>query len=195
MRTCPPVPHAGQDTTAVPLLHSVRLDLPTFEGTPLRASRRLGTPHQYNWGAPHSGRTTLPGYPRNRKSGEGAPLRASRRWGTPATVIRGAMRVIASGISFFATRAIGVHVVRSSPRGRSAGVDFVDGGSPGHPPQPGRGGRTGRPGRRRRRAFPPDGRADDPDELAGSGAPAWSLHDLNLADTLGMMRCAGPCRR
>jgi len=27
-----------------------------------------------------------------------------------------------------------------------------------------------------------------PDELAGGGAPAWSLHDLNLADTLGMMR-------
>ena len=24
--------------------------------------------------------------------------------------------------------------------------------------------------------------------VAGSGAPAWSLHDLNLADTLGMMR-------
>lgn len=29
------------------------------------------------------------------------------------------------------------------------------------------------------------------DELASSGAPAWSLHDLNLADTLGMMRMRG----
>ena len=81
------------------------------------------------------------------------------------------MRVIGVGNILLCDEGIGVHVVRElSRRGELPGVEFLDGGVADAPFPPGTVLRM------------------TPDEVAGSGAPAWSLHDLNLADTLGMMR-------
>ena len=101
------------------------------------------------------------------------------------------MRVIGVGNILLCDEGIGVHVVRElSSRGETPGVEFVDGGVAGaallnlveveervvlvdaiDAPFP--------PGTVVRMT---------PDELAGNVSPTWSLHDLNLADTLGMMR-------
>jgi hydrogenase maturation protease len=101
------------------------------------------------------------------------------------------MRVIGVGNILLCDEGIGVHVVRElSRRGEMPGTEFVDGGVAGatllnlvegeervvlvdavDAPFP--------PGTVVRMA---------PDELAGSDGPAWSLHDLNLAGALGMMR-------
>jgi hydrogenase maturation protease len=104
------------------------------------------------------------------------------------------MRVIGVGNILLCDEGIGVHVVRElSAGGELPDVDFHDGGVAGatllnliegeervvlvdavDAPLP--------PGTVVRLT---------PDELAPSGAPSWSLHDLNLADTLGMMRLRG----
>ncbi|MBI5904717.1 MAG: HyaD/HybD family hydrogenase maturation endopeptidase [Deltaproteobacteria bacterium] len=104
------------------------------------------------------------------------------------------MRVIGVGNILLRDEGIGVHVVRElSARGEPPGAEYVDGGvagatllnliegeervvlvdAVGAPLPPGTVVRL------------------RPDDLAGSGAPSWSLHDLNLADTLGMMRLRG----
>jgi hydrogenase maturation protease len=104
------------------------------------------------------------------------------------------MRVIGVGNILLRDEGIGVHVVRElSADGELPGMEFHDGGVAGatllnliegeervvlvdavDAPLP--------PGTVVRLT---------PDELAASGAPAWSLHDLNLSDTLGMMRLRG----
>jgi hydrogenase maturation protease len=101
------------------------------------------------------------------------------------------MRVIGVGNILLCDEGIGVHVARElSSGGDMQGVEFVDGGVAGatllnlvegedrvvivdavDAPFP--------PGTVVRMT---------PDELAGSAAPSWSLHDLNLADTIAMMR-------
>lgn len=101
------------------------------------------------------------------------------------------MRVIGVGNILLCDEGIGVHVVRELVRrGGVPGVEFVDGGVAGatllnlvegeervvlvdaaDAPYP--------PGTVVRLS---------PGELAGSGGRAWSLHDLNLSDTLGLMR-------
>jgi hydrogenase maturation protease len=103
----------------------------------------------------------------------------------------GALRVIGVGNILLCDEGIGVHVVRElSRRGELPGVEFLDGGVAGatllHLVE----------GEERvvlvdaaDAPFPPGTVLRmTPDEVAGSGVPAWSLHDLNLADTLGMMR-------
>jgi len=101
------------------------------------------------------------------------------------------MRVIGVGNILLCDEGIGVHVVRElSRRGGMPGVEFVDGGVAGatllHLVE----------GEERvvlvdavDAPFPPGTVVRmTPGDLAGSGGPAWSLHDLNLSDTLGMMR-------
>jgi hydrogenase maturation protease len=101
------------------------------------------------------------------------------------------MRVIGIGNILLCDEGIGVHVVRElSSRGGTPGVEFVDGGVAGATLL------TLVEGEDRvvlvdavDAPFPPGTVVRmTPDELAAGGAPAWSLHDLNLADTLGMMR-------
>ena len=101
------------------------------------------------------------------------------------------MRVIGVGNILLCDEGIGVHVVRElSSRGETPGVEYVDGGVAGATLL------NLVEGEERvvlvdavDAPFPPGTVVRmTPDELIGSGAPAWSLHDLNLADTLGMMR-------
>ncbi len=104
------------------------------------------------------------------------------------------MRVIGVGNILLCDEGIGIHVVRElSARGETPGVEFVDGGVAGATLL------NLVEGEERvvlvdavDAPFPPGTVVRmTPDELAGGGAPAWSLHDLNLADTLGMMRLRG----
>jgi hydrogenase maturation protease len=104
------------------------------------------------------------------------------------------MRVIGVGNILLCDEGIGVHVVRElSSRGEPPGMEFVDGGVAGATLL------TLVEGEERivlvdavDAPFPPGTVVRmTPDELAGSGAPSWSLHDLNLAGTLGMMRLRG----
>ena len=108
------------------------------------------------------------------------------------------MRVIGVGNILLCDEGIGVHVVRElSRRGVPPGVEYLDGGVAGatllnliegedsvvlvdavDAPFP--------PGTVLRLS---------PDELAGPRGPSWSLHDLNLAGTLGMMRLRGTLPR
>jgi hydrogenase maturation protease len=101
------------------------------------------------------------------------------------------MRVIGVGNILLCDEGIGVHVVRElHRRGVPPGVEYVDGGVAGatllnliegeervvivdavDAPFP--------PGTVVRLA---------PDEIAGAATPPWSLHDVNLAATIGMMR-------
>lgn len=101
------------------------------------------------------------------------------------------MRAIGVGNILLCDEGIGVHVVRELHRRRvPPGVEYVDGGVAGatllnliegeervvivdavDAPFP--------PGTVVRLA---------PEEIAGAAGPAWSLHDVNLAATLGMMR-------
>jgi hydrogenase maturation protease len=101
------------------------------------------------------------------------------------------LRVIGVGNILLCDEGIGVHVVRElSSRGEMPDVEFVDGGVAGATLL------NLVEGEERvvlvdavDAPFPPGTVVRmTPDELAGSGTPAWSLHDLNLADTLGMMR-------
>jgi hydrogenase maturation protease len=101
------------------------------------------------------------------------------------------MRVIGVGNILLCDEGIGVHVVRElSSRGDTPGVMFVDGGVAGATLL------NLVEGEERvvlvdavDAPFPPGTVVRmTPDDLAGSFGPAWSLHDLNLADTLGMMR-------
>ena len=101
------------------------------------------------------------------------------------------MRAIGVGNILLCDEGIGVHVVRElHRRGVPPGVEYVDGGAAGAallnliegeervvivdavdaPLPPGTVVRLG------------------PGEIAGSGAPPWSLHDVNLAAVLEMMR-------
>jgi len=101
------------------------------------------------------------------------------------------MRVIGVGNILLCDEGIGVHVVRElHRRGVPPGVEYVDGGVAGATllnliegedrvvivdavDAP----------------FPPGTVVRlSPDEIAGSTGPSWSLHDVNLAATLGMMR-------
>jgi hydrogenase maturation protease len=104
------------------------------------------------------------------------------------------MRVIGVGNILLCDEGIGVHVVRElSSRGGMPDMEFVDGGVAGatllnlvegeervvlvdavDAPFP-----AGTVVRM------------TPGEVAGSGAPSWSLHDLNLAGVLDMMRLRG----
>lgn len=106
----------------------------------------------------------------------------------------GILRVIGVGNILLCDEGIGIHVVRElSSRNDAAGIEYVDGGVAGatllnlvegeerivlvdavDAPFP--------PGTVLRMT---------PGELAGNVEPSWSLHDLNLADTLGMMRLRG----
>jgi hydrogenase maturation protease len=101
------------------------------------------------------------------------------------------MRAIGVGNILLCDEGIGVHVVRElHRRGVPPGVEYVDGGVAGatllnliegekrvvivdavDAPFP--------PGTVVRLA---------PGEIAGTSGPAWSLHDVNLAATIGMMR-------
>ena len=101
------------------------------------------------------------------------------------------LRVIGVGNILLCDEGIGVHVVRElQRRGVPPGVEYLDGGVAGAAllnliegeervvivdavaaPLP--------PGNVVRLA---------PGEIAGAAGPAWSLHDVNLAATLGMMR-------
>ena len=101
------------------------------------------------------------------------------------------MRVIGVGNILLCDEGIGVHVVRElSSRGETPGVEYVDGGVAGATLL------NLVEGEERivivdavDAPFPPGTVVRmTPDELAGSDRPSWSLHDLNLADTLGMMR-------
>ena len=101
------------------------------------------------------------------------------------------MRVIGVGNILLCDEGIGVHVVRElSSRGETPGVEFVDGGVAGATLL------NLVEGEERvvlvdavDAPFPPGTVVRmTPDELAVRSAPTWSLHDLNLADTLGMMR-------
>jgi hydrogenase maturation protease len=101
------------------------------------------------------------------------------------------MRVIGVGNILLCDEGIGVHVVRElSSRGETPGVEFADGGVAGATLL------TLVEGEGRvvlvdavDAPFPPGTVLRmTPDDLAGSGAPSWSLHDLNLAGTIGMMR-------
>ncbi len=101
------------------------------------------------------------------------------------------MKVIGVGNILLCDEGIGVHVVRElSSRGETPGVEFVDGGVAGSTLL------TLVEGEERvvlvdavDAPFPPGTVVRmTPEDLAGSCVPAWSLHDLNLADTLGMMR-------
>lgn len=101
------------------------------------------------------------------------------------------MRVIGVGNILLCDEGIGVHVVRElSRRGEMPGVEFVDGGVAGATLL------NLVEGEERvvlvdavDAPFPPGTVVRmTPEDLAVHSAPAWSLHDLNLADTLGMMR-------
>ena len=101
------------------------------------------------------------------------------------------MRVIGVGNILLCDEGIGVHVVRDlSSRGEPPDMEYVDGGVAGATLL------NLVEGEERvvlvdavDAPFPPGTVVRmTPDEVIGSGAPPWSLHDLNLADTLGMMR-------
>ena len=101
------------------------------------------------------------------------------------------MRVIGVGNILLCDEGIGVHVVRElSSRGDMPGVEFVDGGVAGATLL------NLVEGEERvvlvdavDAPFPPGTVVRmTPDELAGSEVPPWSLHDLNLAGTIAMMR-------
>jgi len=101
------------------------------------------------------------------------------------------MRVIGVGNILLCDEGIGVHVVRElSSRGEPPDMEYVDGGVAGATLL------NLVEGEERvvlvdavDAPFPPGTVVRmTPDEVIGSGAPPWSLHDLNLADTLGMMR-------
>ena len=101
------------------------------------------------------------------------------------------MRVIGVGNILLCDEGIGVHVVRElSSRGGTPGVEYVDGGVAGATLL------NLVEGEERvvlvdavDAPFPPGTVVRmTPDELVVRSASAWSLHDLNLADTIGMMR-------
>jgi hydrogenase maturation protease len=101
------------------------------------------------------------------------------------------VRVIGVGNILLCDEGIGVHVVRElSRRGDVPGAEFVDGGVAGATLL------NLIEGEERvvlvdavDAPFPPGTVVRLlPDDLAGSAGPAWSLHDLNLAGALGMMR-------
>jgi hydrogenase maturation protease len=101
------------------------------------------------------------------------------------------MRVIGVGNILLCDEGIGVHVVRELHlRGVPPGVEYVDGGVAGATLL------NLIEGEKRvvivdavDAPFPPGTVLRlSPDELAGHRGPSWSLHDLNLAATLGMMR-------
>jgi len=108
------------------------------------------------------------------------------------------MRVIGVGNILLCDEGIGVHVARElSRRNVPPGTEYLDGGVAGatllnliegeerivlvdavDAPLP--------PGTVVRLS---------PEEIAASGGPSWSLHDVNLGDTLGMMRLRGTLPR
>ncbi|HEX9204676.1 MAG TPA: hydrogenase maturation protease [Candidatus Deferrimicrobiaceae bacterium] len=101
------------------------------------------------------------------------------------------MRAIGVGNILLCDEGIGVHVVRElSRRGVPAGVEYLDGGVAGATLL------NLIEGEERvvvvdavDAPFPPGTVIRlDPGEIAGSASPAWSLHDVNLAGVLGMMR-------
>jgi hydrogenase maturation protease len=101
------------------------------------------------------------------------------------------LRAIGVGNILLCDEGIGVHVVRElHRRGVPRGVEYVDGGVAGATLL------NLIEGEERvvivdavDAPFPPGTVVRlTPDEIAGSAAPAWSLHDVNLAATLGMMR-------
>jgi hydrogenase maturation protease len=104
------------------------------------------------------------------------------------------MRVIGVGNILLCDEGIGVHVVRElSLRGVPPGVEYVDGGVAGATLL------NLIEGEERvvlvdavDAPFPPGTVLRlSPEELAGHRGPSWSLHDLNLAGTLGLMRLRG----
>src|SRR5512141_198335 len=100
------------------------------------------------------------------------------------------MRVIGVGNILLCDEGIGVHVVRElSSRGETPGVEFVDGGAAAALLNLVEGEERVVLVDAVDAPFPPGTVVRmTPDELAGNVSPTWSLHDLNLADTLGMMR-------
>ena len=101
------------------------------------------------------------------------------------------MRAIGVGNILLCDEGIGVHVVRElSGRGVPPGVEYLDGGVAGATLL------NLIEGEERvvvvdavDAPFPPGTVLRlSPEEVAGTEAPAWSLHDVNLAGVLGMMR-------
>jgi hydrogenase maturation protease len=101
------------------------------------------------------------------------------------------LRVIGVGNILLCDEGIGVHVVRElHRRGVPPGVEYADGGVAGATLL------NLIEGEKRvvivdavDAPFPPGTVVRfAPDEIAGTVSPAWSLHDVNLAAVLGMMR-------